>query len=58
MAKGGGKGAKVSATFGKSKTHGTKGGAKEHIPGGSKKHTGKVKGGRGTRHGPGGGKYK
>jgi hypothetical protein len=50
--------ARVSATGGKSRTHGTKGGAKEHIPGGSKKMAGKVGGGRGTRHGHGGGKYK
>jgi hypothetical protein len=45
--------------MGASKTHGTKGGAKERIPGGKgKKMHGKVGGGRGTRHGHGGGKYK
>jgi hypothetical protein len=57
----GGHGAKVSASMGKSKTHGTRGGAKEHIPGGGRKVShkgGKMPGGRGTRHGHGGGMYK
>lgn len=60
MARGHAKGASVSKTMGRSKTHGTRGGAKEHIPHAASKklHGKKMHGGRGTRVGHGGGKYK
>ncbi len=48
-----GKGRVLSGKMGGSKTHGTKGGAKEHTPGSKKKMHGKVGGGRGTKHGKG-----
>lgn len=52
MARGGKGGADGASTHrGKSQTHGTRGGAKRHIPKGSgKKMHGKVSGGRGTKH--------